>query len=136
MTLTASRSERKERSHELALELEPQLDAGHRTREAIRARLGWLPERTASDLLAVVTELVNNAVIHGPGEPIQIRITVDDDGHIRGEVSDQGQGRVAIRELAADRTGGGFGLRIVDGLTDRWGAYEGSTHVWFEMRFA
>ncbi len=28
---------------------------------------------------------------------------------------------------------GGWGLHLVEALTDRWGVYEGSTHVWFEI---
>ena len=42
-----------------------------------------------------------------------------------------GSGDVAIRELADDS--GGFGLRIVASLADRWGVYEDGSHVWFEM---
>ena len=28
---------------------------------------------------------------------------------------------------------GGWGLHLVQTLSDRWGVYEGSTHVWFEI---
>ena len=29
---------------------------------------------------------------------------------------------------------GGWGLHLVQTLSDRWGVHEGSTHVWFEIR--
>ena len=28
---------------------------------------------------------------------------------------------------------GGRGLMIVESLSSRWGVYEGTTHVWFEL---
>jgi hypothetical protein len=28
---------------------------------------------------------------------------------------------------------GGWGLHLTEHLTSRWGTYEGSTHVWFEI---
>ena len=73
-----------------------------------------------------------NSARHGPSAPIELRLTLTDEGRIRGEVKDHGTGEIAIREIATD--GGGFGLRLVDSLADRWGVYEGSTHLWFEMR--
>jgi hypothetical protein len=33
---------------------------------------------------------------------------------------------------AADRDGG-WGLPLVEHLADRWGTFQGSTHVWFEL---
>jgi two-component sensor histidine kinase len=117
----------------VTMELEPRSEAGGQARDVLRARLGeHLPSTSLSDLLMVVTELVNNSVEHGPGDPIQVRITADDDGSVQGEVEDQGDGLVAIRDMAGE-VDGGFGLRIVETLTDRWAVYEGSTHVWFEM---
>jgi len=28
---------------------------------------------------------------------------------------------------------GGWGLHLVESLSDRWGVHDGSTHVWFEL---
>jgi hypothetical protein len=28
---------------------------------------------------------------------------------------------------------GGWGLHLVEALTQRWGVFDGSTHVWFEI---
>ena len=46
--------------------------------------------------------------------------------------------RRAIEELsvARDRPAtdvGGWGLHLVQTLSERWGVHEGSTHVWFEI---
>ena len=80
----------------------------------------------------VVSELVTNAVRHGPGELITLRLVSAPDGTIAGEVVDQGHGVVAIREHDAGAAGG-LGLPIVDALTSAWGVYPGSTHVWFRF---
>ena len=84
-------------------------------------------------LLSVVSELVTNSIQPGPGKPIKLTVAAEGDGLITGEVEDQGSGHVAIGEFS-DQSAGGMGLRVVRGLTDRWGVYEGSTHVWFEIK--
>jgi two-component sensor histidine kinase len=117
---------------ELSLELEPRQEAGQQARQFLADRLrGQLTGDALDSLLAVVSELVNNSFVHGPGEPISVSISVEDDGRVVGQVRDQGDGRIAMREIAGDD--GGHGLRIVDGLTERWAVLEGSTSVHFEM---
>jgi anti-sigma regulatory factor (Ser/Thr protein kinase) len=120
-------------ANELSMDLEPELEAAGTAREQIRTAFAdRLPSGLLHDLTVVVTELVSNAVEHGPGEQIQVRLKITADGTVRGEIEDQGKGEVAIREMADDPKDA-LGLRIVDWLTDRWAAYEGSTHIWFEM---
>jgi len=117
----------------LELRLEPRADAASEARASIRERFsGSLPLGAVYDLLTIVTELVTNSVKHGPGAPIDVRVQVADDGTVTGEVEDQGEGDVAIREITPGI--GGFGLRLVDAVAERWGVYQGSTHVWFELR--
>lgn len=102
-------------------------------RERVRETLA--PHTDAPTLKAielVVTELVTNAVRHGPGEPVILRLTAGD-GVIAGEVEDQGDGTIAIRDHVAGVTVGGLGLPLVDMLTSEWGVYPGSTHVWFRF---
>lgn len=118
---------------EFEFELAPDRDAASAARGLVRAELAEsLDADRLADLCAVVTELVNNSVLHGPRRPIRLRFSLDAEGRVRGEIEDQGQGDVAIREMGAPG-GGGLGLRIVDALTTRWAVYEGSTHVWFEL---
>ena len=118
---------------EFRLVLSPDPRAGWRARQALRKRFqGALPQRTLIDLLAVVTELVNNAVKHGPGQPLTVAVVTDDE-RIRGEIADQGNPASAIPEIRESSDSGSGGLEMVDKLTSRWAVYEGSTHVWFEM---
>ena len=120
------------RREEFRLVLSPDAEAGWRARQALRERFSEsLPRRTVIDLIAVVTELVNNAVAHGPGRPITVALAVGGET-VRGEVADQGNPAGAIPQIqkAEMRT---HGLELVDKLTSRWAVYEGSTHVWFEM---
>ena len=119
----------------LSLDLSPRLAAGQEAREFLDERLReQLSEDLLDDLTAVVTELVNNSVQHGPDAPIQLRVAITDDGGVRGEVEDQGNGaEIAISDGSRGLGDGGLGLLIVDSLTDRWAVYEGSTIVWFEL---
>lgn len=84
----------------------------------------------AAALLA--TELINNAVLHGCGEEIRFEVTCADD-RLRVEVSDDGNG-FDPAQRAEREDPGGWGLGVVDAMSEDWGMYEGSTHVWFELR--
>lgn len=89
--------------------------------------------RTLDDLKLVVSELVDNAYVHGKG---RIRLKLGRSGdHILVEVMDEGHDAVVkIRQLGG--RGGGHGLRLVDHLCPRWGAFVESTHVWAELPLA
>ena len=116
----------------IRLELEPGPEAGHQARDEVRDLLrDRVDDGLLIDLQLIVSELVTNSVRYGPGEIIEIEIAVAESGSITGEVEDHGRGELAMREITDE--GGGFGLRIVDALASRWGVYEGSTRVWFEL---
>jgi anti-sigma regulatory factor (Ser/Thr protein kinase) len=118
---------------DLDLELAAGPLAPARARAAIDEIAGALAPALLDDLRLVVSELVANAILHGPDAPVRLRLHADGPGRVRGEVADQGRdGTIAIRESADE--GGGYGLRLVDRLAHRWGVHEGSTHVWFELR--
>jgi anti-sigma regulatory factor (Ser/Thr protein kinase) len=120
-------------SAEFRLVLSPDTEAGWRTRQALRQRFAEsLPARAVIDLTAVVTELVNNAVAHGPQRPITVSLIVDDE-MIRGEVADQGNPAAEVPPGHDAARKGALGLQVVDQLASRWGVYQGSTHVWFEL---
>jgi serine/threonine-protein kinase RsbW len=81
----------------------------------------------------IVTELVTNAVRHGPGGPVEVAIEVGGNG-VRGEVADPGPGirrQQLVRRRATDN--GGRGLFLVDALSDSWGLAEDCSRVWFEV---
>jgi anti-sigma regulatory factor (Ser/Thr protein kinase) len=61
-----------------------------------------------------------------------VRLEVDaDSDRFRVEVIDSGSG-FEITERT-DGQEGGWGLPLVEHLADRWGTFQGSTHVWFEL---
>jgi anti-sigma regulatory factor (Ser/Thr protein kinase) len=120
-------------SNEFRLVLSPNRRAGSQARQAIRQRFSeTLPSETLRDLLAVVTELVNNSVEHGPGKAITITLVMGGES-IRGEIADQGNPAAAIPRIKEATENVARGLAAVDKLTSQWAVYEGSTHVWFEM---
>jgi anti-sigma regulatory factor (Ser/Thr protein kinase) len=90
-----------------------------------------LEQDRRADAVLAVSELVSNAVKHGRGE-IALRV-VADTGRLRVEVADEGRGRIAFREATVDPLEGGFGLRVVEAVTDRWGVEPGRPCVWFEI---
>ena len=81
----------------------------------------------------LTSELVTNAIRHGPHPGADIGVRVDrQDDRLRVEVTDAGAGF-----LPPDRAGrevGGWGLMLVDQLSARWGVTDGApTRVWFEI---
>jgi anti-sigma regulatory factor (Ser/Thr protein kinase) len=79
----------------------------------------------------IVSELVTNAVLHGRGV-ISLRASLDRD-RLLVEVIDEGSGfERVVRERTFEDLHG-RGLDIVDAEASRWGLYEGTTHVWFEI---
>jgi anti-sigma regulatory factor (Ser/Thr protein kinase) len=94
------------------------------------------PERIAEAAL-LTSELVTNAVRHaglGDGDPIGLDIDVDTDT-VHVAIVDGGAGfdYRKIFEQPGDRRGG-WGLFIVDKVSDRWGIDASPPHsVWFEI---
>ena len=81
----------------------------------------------------IITELVTNAVRHGPGGPVELALHVGGRG-VHGEVADPGPG---IHHHDLDRRRpteeGGRGLFLVDALSDSWGLSRDRSRVWFEI---
>lgn len=113
----------------------------------VRRSLDELGHALDDDLLyelrLLATELVTNSLRHGGLEPddsigIDVEVTAT---RTRVEVSDNGRGFVAARGEIAERQdddsqpyGSGWGLRLVERLSDRWGVDRGdSTKLWFEI---
>ncbi|HEX9124189.1 MAG TPA: PAS domain S-box protein [Actinomycetota bacterium] len=87
------------------------------------------------NLRLLVSELVTNAIRHGPADPeATVAVTVSLDGRtVHVEVEDGGGGFRARLGPAEDGTSG-WGLYLVDQLATRWGIREGEpTRVWFEL---
>lgn len=120
----------------LDLELAPTPQAVAEARVAVTQRFDDLPRPALDDLRLLITELVGNAVAHGgvgSHEQVCVRVSVEGDC-LHAEVIDGGMG-ADIRARPLDlETPGGFGLNLVERLSDRWGVRHGRrTCVWFEL---
>jgi anti-sigma regulatory factor (Ser/Thr protein kinase) len=91
------------------------------------------------DIRLLVSELVTNCVKHaavGPEDSIVLTVDIQDH-HVRVSVADQGPGfeppQKPVSEEAAE-AGSGWGLFLVDQLSDGWGVErQGGATVWFEL---
>ena len=93
------------------------------------ATIDGLPTHREADLALVISELVTNAIRHsGLGSDDEIEIIADFRGEgVRVTVRDDGRGFLR----GARSKDGGWGLEIVEQLSDAWGLEKGA--VWFEM---
>jgi anti-sigma regulatory factor (Ser/Thr protein kinase) len=90
---------------------------------------------TLEDVRLLLTELITNSLRHAalrPDDEIAVKAQVVD-GTVRIEVSDPGNnGPVEVRKPGA--RGGGYGLFLVDRLTNQWGVdRQDGTTVWAEL---
>jgi anti-sigma regulatory factor (Ser/Thr protein kinase) len=115
-----------------SLELPRTLDAPGQARDALTQLEPSLPEHVIPDMTLLVSELITNSVKYGGEGPVRLEITRSDD-RIRTEIVDQGVGFTPVERDGDLSRVGGWGLHLVEELTDDWGTYEGSTHVWFEI---
>jgi anti-sigma regulatory factor (Ser/Thr protein kinase) len=123
-------------------QLEIQVVAGPQAAASARAavaRLGVLPlQHRIDDVQLAISEVVTNAVRHGglrtdidavritvrTGEKA-VRIAVEQSAAVEG---------LTIQQPLAGLEPGGFGLRLVDQVSDNWGYDRGPPgRVWFEF---
>jgi anti-sigma regulatory factor (Ser/Thr protein kinase) len=101
-----------------------------------------LAERVAASALEraklVISELVSNSVRHS-GAPaaasVVVRVRVVDGGFWL-EVEDPGRDGVVAQRAPDEANGGGFGLHLVQTLSEQWGidrAAQGGTRVWAHL---
>jgi anti-sigma regulatory factor (Ser/Thr protein kinase) len=115
----------------ISLTLPRSLEAAGLARTAISPVTEHLPEDRRADFNLLVSELVNNAVMHGSG---RIELRVERPGAaLWTEVSDEGPGFDTTLEAVKHPRAGGWGLQLLDALAERWGMAESSTRVWFEV---
>lgn len=89
-------------------------DARRRLVEWLKA---WQCDRI-DDVALVFSELVTNAVLHAGGAQRISACPADDNRHVHLEVQDN---FVATPEPCVGGAGGGFGLHIIEHLSERWG---------------
>jgi two-component sensor histidine kinase len=108
-------------------------DAPAEARRIVQSECG---ERVAGGTLEklqlLVSELVTNGIRHGrPARDRSIMLELLINSRLRCSVVDSGPG---FARSAARNRDGGWGLRVVERLADRWGVNRSrqGTRVWFE----
>ena len=102
-------------------------------RRAIERLNDRIAPEVVPDVKLLVSELITNSVKYGGDGEVQLKVEAEDPRKLRIEVIDQGVGFVPVERDRPATEVGGWGLHLVQTLSDRWGVYEGSTHVWFEI---
>ena len=116
----------------LSVELPRNPRAPFFARRALDELEGRLDPAVLPDVRLLVSELITNSVKYGGDGPVRLEVHASDQA-VRAEIIDQGVGFTPVtRDDDLDRVGG-WGLHLTEQLTSRWGTYEGSTHVWFEI---
>jgi anti-sigma regulatory factor (Ser/Thr protein kinase) len=114
----------------MTFELPRDMHAPGVARGALAGFAQSLDEKPYEATRLLVSELVTNAVKYGGNGSVRLEVATDEE-RFRAEVIDSGAGF----EITDRREGqeGGWGLPLVEHLADRWGTFQGSTHVWFEL---
>ena len=117
-------------------EVENGPQAARKTRDCIAALDAELETNLLADLTLLVSELVTNAYRHSgtrQGDPITLRVSMKN-RVVRVEVEDRGEAPPGPHLREPDETGG-WGLRIVSTVSDRWGTRRtrAGNLVWFEL---
>jgi anti-sigma regulatory factor (Ser/Thr protein kinase) len=102
-------------------------------RRAVDGLSGRVAEDVIPDVKLLVSELITNSVKYGGTGEVDLIVRSEDREHVYVEVVDQGVGFVPTARDRPTTEAGGWGLHLVETLTERWGVREGSTHVWFEI---
>lgn len=112
-------------------------------RHAVAGLRPYLNPAVADNAELLVSELVTNSVRHaGLPDEASIEFSVRASAEVlMVEVADAGQGFESIgsprpRIVSGVAEPSGWGLFLVDRISDRWGAVQmdGETRVWFELR--
>jgi anti-sigma regulatory factor (Ser/Thr protein kinase) len=121
----------------ISLSIPPDASAPGVAREALYALDASLGAQLLEDCGLAITEVVTNCVQHAglaPSQHIDLKVSLFPQ-FLRIEVSDDGPGFIAKPVSSkSDQASGGWGLLLVDELTDRWGIdCSHSTRVWLEF---
>jgi anti-sigma regulatory factor (Ser/Thr protein kinase) len=116
-----------------SFDIDRDVRAPAKARRAVERFAMALDPSVVRDTTLLVSELITNSVKYGGEGAIRLILRSEDPRHVHIEVVDQGVGFVPIARDRPKTEPGGWGLHLVEALTERWGVHEGSTHVWFEI---
>jgi anti-sigma regulatory factor (Ser/Thr protein kinase) len=107
--------------------------APERARRAVEELGSAIDPSIQPDVVLLVSELVTNSVKYGADGDLRLQIDAPAPKRLRVEVVNQGDSFEPKARSRPRTEPGGWGLHLVETLTDRWGVHAGSTHVWFEI---
>jgi anti-sigma regulatory factor (Ser/Thr protein kinase) len=114
-------------------DIDRDLTAPANARRVVERFGATLDPEVVPDVKLLVSELITNSVKYGREGRVQLLMRSEGPQHVHVEVVDQGVGFVPAARDRPKTEPGGWGLHMVEALTQRWGVHEGSTHVWFEI---
>jgi anti-sigma regulatory factor (Ser/Thr protein kinase) len=122
---------------QIDLKFAPEPEAVQAARHSLDQLGDILPPEKLEDVRLVVSELVTNSVLHAgltSDDHISLAV-VASGGSVRGRVCDPGFGfDVPSKPRPRPDLRGGWGLPIVERISDRWGVKKGRyVCVWFEI---
>jgi anti-sigma regulatory factor (Ser/Thr protein kinase) len=124
-------------SSRTAMTLTHDADAPREARRLLEQVAAGVAPEQLWDARILVTELVSNSVRHARGRAIEIRLDLTPT-HLVIEVTDGGSltGPAIVRQDEDALVPHGWGLNLVEALTDSWGVRDapGSRTVWCELR--
>jgi anti-sigma regulatory factor (Ser/Thr protein kinase) len=107
--------------------------AARRGLDSLEPQVG---EQTMNDMRLLVSELVTNSVRHSDlngSSVVELEVEVSEK-RVLVRVIDNGPGFEATPRGPGDDPGSGWGLFLVEQISDRWGVeLNGATQVWFEL---
>ena len=121
----------------VAIDLPPEPESARRAREQMKSFRTSVDEATFIDLCLLVDELVVEALHDGAGSPIphsiKLRAELDHD-RVRVVIV-EGRGAYYMPSRRPAPGDAGFGLHLVQQLSDRWGMRRerGEATVWLEL---
>jgi len=115
----------------------PDRSAPAAARSALGALGGNLDAELRERSELVLTEVMTNSVLHAgltPTQRIGLEVSLSSE-LLRIELTDDGLGFAPVPAASKpDQAAGGWGLWLVDQLTDRWGVdFSRSSRVWLEF---
>lgn len=114
-------------------------DTPRAARHAFESFAAGYGEDVAATGALLVSEIVTNAVLHGPADrESAVGLHFETAGEtLQVEVSDEGAGFAPVARCDGQDDGSGWGLHIVAAVAESWGVDRGRpTRVWFELPLA
>ena len=102
-------------------------------RRAVEGLEGTIDPALIPEVKLLVSELITNSVKYGGEGAITLKVDAEPPRKIRAEVIDHGIGFIPVARDRPATEVGGWGLSLVQTLSNRWGVHGGSTRVWFEI---